>query len=93
LITVGKDRRKAYDPASVRIGTAKKPLNLHLIAYLALIEANHVPFVEHEQTDVVEKGRVIAEREVELLRRRHYDVSLADCVLVEAADPDTAVER
>ena len=77
----------------MRVRAAKQPLDLHLVADLALVEADHVAFVEDEQADVVEKGRIVAEREVELLRRRDDDVAFPDGVLVEAADPDAAVER
>jgi hypothetical protein len=74
----------------VRVRTAKKPLDLHLIAYFTLIEADHVTFIEEEETDVIEEGRIVAQREVELLRRRNYDVPFPDGVLIEAADPDAA---
>ena len=86
LVAIGQDRRQAHDPPLVRVRTAKEPLDLHLIADLALIEADHVAFVEDEQADVVEKGRIVAEREVELLRRRDDDVALPDRVFIEAAD-------
>jgi len=46
-----------------------------------------VAFVENEQADVVKKGWIVAEREVELLGRRDDDVAFSDCVLVEAAYP------
>ena len=45
-----------------------------------------MPFVEDQQTDVVEQGRIVAQGEVQLFRRRDYDVAFADRVLVEAAD-------
>ena len=51
-----------------------------------------MPFVEHEQADIIEQRRIVAQREVELLRRRDDDVALADGVLIEAADADAAVE-
>ena len=60
LVAVGEDRRQAYDPPFVRIGAPEEPLDLHLVANLALIEADHVAFVEDEQTDVIEKGRIVA---------------------------------
>jgi len=72
LLTVGEDRRQAHDPPFVRVRAAKQPLDLHLVANLALIEADHVTFVEDEQAHVIEEGRV---------------------VLVEAANPDAAIER
>ena len=43
----------------MRVRTAKKPLDLHLVANLALVEPDHVPFVEDEKTDVIEKGRIV----------------------------------
>src|SRR3569833_24335 len=76
----------------MRIRTTKKPLDLHLVADLALVEADHVTLVEDEQADVIEKGWIIAKRKVELLRRRDNDIALADRVLIEAANPDAAVE-
>ena len=79
--------------AASRVGPAEKPLDLHFVADLPLVEADHVPFVEDEQADVVEEGRIVAERKVELLRRRDDDVTFPDRVLVEAADSDAAVER
>ena len=50
-------------------------------------------FVEDEQADVVEKGRVVTKREVELLRCRHDDIAFPDRVFVKTADADAAVER
>ncbi len=76
----------------MRVRTVKKPLDLNLVANLALIETDHVPFVEDEQADVIEKGWIVAQREVELLRCRYHDVPFPDRVLVEAANPDAAVE-
>ena len=55
LVAIGQDRRKAHDPPLVRVRAAKQPLDLHLVADLALVEADHVAFVENEQADVVEK--------------------------------------
>ena len=60
LIAIGKDRREAHDAALVRVRTTKEPLNLHLIADLALVEADHVAFVEDEKADVIEQGRIVA---------------------------------
>ena len=93
LIAVGQDRRQAHDPPFVRVRATKESLDLYLVADLALVEADHVPFVEDEEADIIEEGRIVAEREVELLRRRDDDVAFPDRVLVEAAHPDAAVER
>ena len=46
LVAVGQDCRETDDPALLSISTAQKPLNLHLVADLTFIEADHVPFVE-----------------------------------------------
>jgi hypothetical protein len=55
LIAVGQDRREVHNSSFVRVRTAKESLDLHLVTDLAFIEADHVPFVEHEQTHVIEK--------------------------------------
>lgn len=93
LVAIGQNRGKANNPLLVRVRTAKKPLNLRLIAHVTLIETDHVALVEYEETNVIEGRWIIAQRELELLRRRYLDVPLPDRVLVEAADPDAAVER
>lgn len=64
-----------------------------LVAYFALVQTDHVPFVEDQQTDVVKEARVVPQREIQLFRRGDHDVTLADCVFVEAADADAPVER
>ena len=55
LIPIGKDRRQADDTAIVCIGTPKESLNLHLVADLALVHANHVAFVEDKKADIIEQ--------------------------------------
>ena len=92
LVAIRQDRREADDPPLLRVRAAKEPLDLHLVANLTLVGADHMPFVEDQQADIIEKRRIIAQREVELLGRRDDDVSLADRVLVEAADANTAIE-
>jgi len=76
----------------MRVGTLQQTLDLHLIADLAPVEADHVAFVEDEEPDIVEKARVVAQSEVELPRSRD-DVARADCVFVEIVDTDASIER
>ena len=92
LVAIGQDRRKADDPSLLRVRAAKKPLDLYLVPDLALVWADHMPFVEDQQADIIKKRGVIAQGEVELLRRRDHDVALPYGILVEAADADAAIE-
>ena len=50
-------------------------------------------FVEDEQANIIEKGRIVAEREIKLLRRRNDYVAFPDRVLVETGHADATVER
>ena len=59
LIPIGQDRREAHDPTFVRVRATKQSLDLHLVANLALIEADHVTFIEDEQAYVIQEGRVV----------------------------------
>ena len=78
---------------SCGVSASQESLNLDLIADFALAEPDHVALVEDEQADVVEKTRIVPEREIQFLGCGNHDVALADGILVESADPDAPVER
>ncbi len=92
LVALRQNGRQTHDPPRRRVGAAEQPLDLHFVADLALLQADHVPLVEDEKADIVEKGWFVAKGEVELLRRRHDYIALPDGVLVEAANADAALK-
>jgi hypothetical protein len=55
LVTIGKDRRQTHDTPVVRVRTPKEPLDLYLITNLALIETDHMAFIENEKANVIKK--------------------------------------
>jgi hypothetical protein len=64
LIAFRQDGGKAYDPSLGGVGASQEPLNLNLVADFALAEPDHVALVEDEKADVVEKTRIVPEREI-----------------------------
>jgi hypothetical protein len=92
LIAIGQNCRQAHDSPLLRIRTSKKSLDLDFVTNLALIEADHMAFVEDEQANVIEKAWIVAQRKVELLGRCDHDIALPDCVLIEATHPNAAIE-
>ena len=92
LITVGKYGRKAYDASLSCIRPLQQSLDLDLVAHLALLRSDHMAFIKHKQTHVIEQTGVVAQCEVDLFRCRHYDISRANCILVKTGDADAPVK-
>ena len=93
LIPVRENGRKANDAPLVRVCAPKEPLDLRLIADFALVDPNHVAFIEYKKAHVVEQRRIVPQREVNLLGCGDDDVTLTNRVLIETADSDAAIER
>ncbi|GIE39493.1 hypothetical protein Alo02nite_23910 [Actinoplanes lobatus] len=62
-------------------------MDLRFVADLPFGGSDHVPLVQDDQGDVVEYGRVGAQREVQLLRGRYDDFAGFQGVFVDVAVP------
>src|SRR4051812_14550128 len=76
----------------MRICALEESLDLHLVADLALIEADHMAFVEDKKAYIIEKRRIVSQRKVKFFGCGNNDIALADCILVETTHADTAIE-
>jgi len=92
LVAVREDGGEANNAPLMRVGALKQPLDLDFVADLALVEADHMAFVEYQETNVVEEAGVATQCEVQLLGRCDHDMPLPDSVFVEPAHADATVK-
>jgi len=68
-------------------------LHQRFITDFALAWADHVAFVEDDQANIIDQGRVASEREIELFRRCNDDLAGAQGVFVTSRKAAGAVKR
>jgi hypothetical protein len=77
FFTSGKNSREAYDASPGSVGPEKKALDERFVTNFPLAWTDHVAFIKDYQSNIVDEGRIIAQREVEFLRRCDDDLPRA----------------
>jgi hypothetical protein len=93
FVTSGEDSRQAHDASVGGVGSAKKTLDERLVTDFPLAWTDHVAFIKNYQPNIVDEGGIIAQREIEFLRRRDDDLPRAQRVFVTRRQTTGAVER
>jgi hypothetical protein len=77
-----QDRRQADDAPGHCVCAAKKALHERLVANLTLARANHMTFIEDDQSHIIDKSGIIAQCKIELLRRCDDDLARTKGIFV-----------
>lgn len=82
LLTLWQDRRQTDDTPGRCVDSAQKALHERFVANLTFARADHMAFVEDDQSHIVDKSRIITQCEVELLRGCDDDLASTQRIFV-----------